>query len=180
VLSPITRRGHFNVDGHAVATGVEAVTQDTFLLVGALEQRYSFTLSFFSPWVFLLGSDAERAAGMHYDLRGPGVASMSHGPLGHPGDAEYDCWTFSRVEFGYRFFRDALRVALRGQSGIGTPGFMDDTQALPPVEVDIAFVVVRPRLQEFLRGTDPAWSHFQERLDTLPVDADVQRGISNV
>jgi hypothetical protein len=38
--------------------------------------------------------------------------------------------------------------------------------------VDISLVVLRSRLQEFMRSTDSGWSYFQKRLDTFPLEAD--------
>jgi hypothetical protein len=165
-------QGHFTINGRVLAEEVGVGTQDAFMTLGALKERYFFTLNFFSPRVFLLGADSQRTKGMRYVLKGPAVASMDHGPLGHPGDGEYDRWECSDVEFTYRFYRNSLRVGICANSELGTPGSRNAREVLPVQELRIEFVVLRPRLSEFLRTTESAWTHFQNRLKTFPIETD--------
>ena len=159
--------GTFSLNGTILATTLGVGTQDSFLTVGALDRRYYLTLDYFTPAVFSRGDDQTMFDGACYLLKGPMVASLNHGPLGHPGDGEYDRWEFSEIAFAFRFTRNTLSVTLEGTSELGLSG-AEIQQSLPKQSTQVAFTVLRPRMKEFLRATDSGWSYFEKRLDGLP------------
>jgi hypothetical protein len=172
LLSENICQGSFKINGRVLADDIGVGTQDYFMVVGALKERYFFNLQFFSPQVFNLTGDNEKTEGVQYAIKGPKVAYLSHGPLGHPGDGEYDQWAFSEITLTYRFYRGVLKVDVRGESELGLSGFCNVKQSLPPQVVQLTFSVLRPKLREFLRMTESGWSYFEKRLDAFPDETD--------
>lgn len=160
--------GRFSLNGIVLASTVGVGTQDSFLTAGVLERRHFLTLDFFTPRVFFLNDNETLVNGARYELKGPRVANLSHGPLGHPGDGEYDRWEFSEIALSFQFTRHTLSVTLDGVSEPGTSGSIREKKPLSTQSTHVAFVVHRRRMKEFLRMTDSGWSYFEKRLDSFP------------
>ncbi len=160
--------GRLSLNGTILAKTLGVGTQDSFLTVGALDRRYYLTLDYFTPRVFSRNDNQTMVDGASYLLKGPMVANLNHGPLGHPGDGEYDRWEFSEITFAFRFTRNTLSVTLEGTSELGTAGSSGVQQSLPKQSTQVAVTVLRPRMKEFLRMTDSGWLYFEKRLDSFP------------
>jgi hypothetical protein len=169
MLSDHICQGAFRLNAVTLATELGVGTADSFLTVGALAHRLYFTLELFTPRVFGL---ADRRLGVaraaRYELHGPGVASLRRGPLAHPGDGEYDRWEFAAVNFSFNITPAAIMVTLAGTSQPGASGWRDEPHPLPVQQAEISFCVLRPRMQEFLRVTDSAWSNAARAIDGFP------------
>jgi hypothetical protein len=137
-----------------------------------VERRYNLSLDFFNPRVFFINDDNTLLSGAQYILKGPRVAHLTHGPLGHPGDGEYDHWYFSEILFSIRFVLNELVIALEGTSEPSlfytrAPRPQDETKSLPSQTVQVSAVVPRSKMRAVLQMSDDSWKHFQLQIDRL-------------
>jgi hypothetical protein len=115
------------------------------------------------------GSGADMRAGIKYSISGTNVGALTHGPVGHPGDGEYDYYPIKRFEVVASFTRDLLYVQLEGVTEIGRSGFQDlSDQSRPPLHscrFNVSFFVPRGEMKLFFGFGEHDFPYFEKALD---------------
>jgi hypothetical protein len=102
----------------------------------------------------------------HYAVSGTRVGSYSEGPLGHPGDGEFDSRPISNFELRCKFSPDSLMVEIGGVTEEGISGFEQElSNPLPPWPFRVRFVVPRAHMKKFFGFKDHNFPYFEESLD---------------
>jgi len=106
-----------------------------------------------------------------YAISGTRVGSLSNGPLGHPGDGEYDTWTMTQFRVRATFSREYLAVGIDGTTAEGKSGFYRDggryLEPLPPRQFQVAFELPRKEMKQFFGIDDLHFNKVEEILDRL-------------
>lgn len=106
----------------------------------------------FSKLMFLNLVPERFAEGCYYELRGTEIGSWTYGPLGHPGDGEYEIRRFGMVRLDVRYFVDRIEAVISGKTDPGTSPY-DPNAVLDPWEFSVQFAIPRVGLEK-LFGID--------------------------
>jgi hypothetical protein len=118
----------------------------------------------FVPQMFsLIGSADRMREGVRYSISGNRVGGVSRGPLGHPGDGEYDSWSLKNFDLRGHFTKSHLEISVRGVSEEGSGSF--SIGPLAPRAFHVRFVVPREELVKFLRIAPEPAKYFNSYLD---------------
>ena len=105
-------------------------------------------------------------AGFYYSISGTHVGAYSYGPLGHPGDGEFDYRPIKQFDVRSRYTAEDLSVQIEGVTESGTSGFSQyRDKPLPPWEFQVSFIVPRADMKIFFGFTDFNYPFFEEVLD---------------
>lgn len=86
----------------------------------------------------------------HWVINASHAGSYTRGPLGHPGDGEFDYWPISSFRLETTYTPDQLRVELTLITGAGRSAFPDHQPGpLPAKNVVIWFTVQHAQMAEF-------------------------------
>lgn len=114
----------------------------------------------------LLKSDGKvMKEGFYYSVSGTKVGAISYGPLGHPGDGEYDYRPIKHFELRCRYSSEELLVLIEGVTEEGVSGFGQRHKPLPPWQFNIRFTVSRADMKKFFGFTDFNYPFFEKALD---------------
>lgn len=112
-----------------------------------------------------IGSAEKMRSGVSYSISGSDVGAFICGPLGSPGDGEFDHRPVLSFDVAARFTREELSIAFSGVTGVGRSGFRERTKPLDPWKFDVRFTVPRAELIGFLQLEPSTARYFLERLD---------------
>lgn len=113
----------------------------------------------------ILDQDPRRMSdGVFFEVKGTKVGSITHGPLGHPGDGEFDFrdMTSYRVDIRYLFDRIAIGIFGATTSGVSC---LDGHTLLPPMEFSAHFDIPKSKVAEFFKLTDLARDNLLQAFD---------------
>jgi hypothetical protein len=156
--------GSFQINGASISPEVLSWTQPSYLHTGAANRKLSIDLHVFNPWLLATLNERSMGEGVRFGITGPDCASILQGPLGHPGDGEYDRWSVERVELSFRYLYRQLHVCLAGRSGRGSGGFSGADGDQEPLGFKVDLVVPTENLKGYLHLPDSAWDFFREKL----------------
>ena len=105
--------------------------------------------------------------GIFYSVSGTSVGAYLYGPLGHPGDGEYDDRPIKRFDLHSQYTAQLLTVRIEGTTEAGTDGFSRDgsRDPLAPWAFKIQFAVPRSDMKRFFGFTDFNYPFFEQLLD---------------
>jgi hypothetical protein len=105
----------------------------------------------------------------HWNISASRVGGYSHGPLGHPGDGEYDYWSISHFRLEVAYLADHLRAEVSLTTDAGRSAFpVHRPGPLPPRKIAIRLTVQRPELPAFFGlVTDEQIAELNRRLEEL-------------
>ncbi|MBC3876036.1 hypothetical protein [Undibacterium flavidum] len=105
-------------------------------------------------------------AGFHYSISGTKVGNFSRGPLGHPGDGEYDSRPISKFDVHSKYTKKDLTVKIESVTEVGTSGFqLFQKKPLPSWNFQVNFVVPRSEMKSFFGIDDFNYAYFESLLD---------------
>lgn len=105
-------------------------------------------------------------SGFHHAIAGTDVGAFISGPLGHPGDGEFDTRQICRFELRVRYTADSLFAKIEGTTESGIAGMPEiSNQPLIPWKFDVSFVVPRSEMKQFFGFNDFNYPFFEAQLD---------------
>jgi hypothetical protein len=75
------------------------------------------------PATALVVEPERMRSGFFYSIQGTKVGGCSEGPLGHPGDGEFDIWPVVEFSIAAKYTSDMLTLGVSGSTGEGVCGF---------------------------------------------------------
>ena len=137
--------------------------------VNSIGARKTLHLHPLSRSMLRSASGADMKAGIKYSIAGTNVGALTHGPLGHPGDGEYDYHPIKRFEVLARYTRDLLCVQLEGVTETGRIGFQGlSDQSRTPLHArrfNVSFYVPRCDMKSFFGFNEHNFPYFEKALD---------------
>jgi hypothetical protein len=119
-----------------------------------------------SPKMFsYIGNVEQMRQGVSYSISGTNLGAFTYGPLGHPGDGEYDHRPVGNFIVKAKFTRKELFISFEGITDVGRSGFRDRPEPLEPWQFEIRFVVPRSEMVAFLQIDPSPSKYFNERVD---------------
>ena len=163
-----TFSGAFRLDDRLVADAVEVVLNDyEVVLLDARKlgiRQQTLCLYPVSPKMFSHVGSAERMReGFFHAAAGTSVGGLSYGPLGHPGDGEFDHRPITEFVMTARFTRQELFIRFSGTTEAGIGGMRGFFPKLAPSAFEVSFVVPRAQMLGFLQIESE--KYFIEKLD---------------
>jgi hypothetical protein len=149
-------QGNLFIDGEVDGEGVYAfLTEDTLVLSKAGDhfREKKVYLSPFNKFMLLTQNPVDIAEAFFYEIRGTNVGSIAVGPLGHPGDGEFDLRPMTSFQLNVKYMCDGIEVKIAGETGVGTSGF-DNDKPLDPWRFSAQFWIPKDQLQAFFRLDD--------------------------
>lgn len=116
----------------------------------------------FSKLMLFAAEPKRFAEGSYYELTGTEVGAWTYGPLGHPGDGEYEVRRLRGVRLDVRYFIDRVEAVLSGRTDQGTSPY-DAKRVLDPWEFSVLFAIPRVGIEN-LFGLDAS---VKEYVNTL-------------
>ena len=136
---------------------------------GALNQGFLKKTLFLQPFdVYMLRifDSNVMKEGFCYSVSGTKVGAISYGPLGHPGDGEYDYRPIKCFELRCKYSANELQVLVEGITEEGVSGFEQyRNKPLPPWRFKVYFTVPRADMKKFFGFTDFNYPFFEKALD---------------
>ncbi len=156
--------GSFEIDGKEISSRVSSWAHASHLHAGAPQSGICIKLFVFNPSLLIWLNDRSLSDGIKYSISGHKCASVRSGPLGHPGDGEFDHWDIDNIDFEFRYRKMQLHIQLTGTSLRGSGGFSRAKDDLDPLRFNISFIVENHELQKYLKLSDSIWGSFQDKL----------------
>lgn len=113
------------------------------------------------PAAFLIADPQRMQSGFFYSMTGTEVGGCSEGPLGHPGDGEYDAWPVVAFKIAAKCTSKALTLGVSGTTGEGTSGF-EHPEPLKPWKFHIEIRIPRDAIADALNLSEPEQRKLQE------------------
>ena len=136
--------------------GVSVFITDTSLHLSRAGYRTGNKGISFEPFnkrVLLAHKGRSLRESFFYEIAGTQVGNVSQGPLGHPGDGEFNYWPMRKFRVEVKFKAGGIMVSVSGESGAGRDGF-DENKALAPQYVKANFEIPIDEIKEFFQLTD--------------------------
>lgn len=158
------------IDGQAVATaasvGIDPDGNYLHLKVGT---KRSLFVQPFTPQMITRWDSAHMKEGVDYQFSGIEVGFWNWGPVGHPGDGEFENWHLKTVAIHIRYSPMCVAVTIRGSTEPGRALYKgmpdpENTSPLPPWNFDVEFSVPKAELKRFLAVADTFYTSFEQRI----------------
>lgn len=160
--------GHFEINERLLSTDVLTWASNTELHTYDRNSRFSVDLYVFNPSLLGRLNGYRGLQEQSFSIAGQKCGSISRGPLGHPGDGEFDDWDIINAKLSYFYQFGHLNVLLTGETARGCDATRRVVGELDPVQFKVGFVVPNERLKDYLKLSDSAFGFFQERLRGNP------------
>lgn len=139
---------------HGTGVAVYLTEQELFLSkIEAPRVKLNISLHPFSPSMILDHDRKRMKDGVFFEIKGSKVGAITHGPLGHPGDGEFDFRDVTSYGADIRYFPDRIRVEISGATTTGI-SCLDASTVLPALEFSVDFDIPRQGIAEFFKLTD--------------------------
>jgi len=148
--------GKILINGELVADNLSIyLTEETLILskAGARSPKKEIYLSPFNKFMVFTQTPAKLKEPFFYEVTGTSVGSIAVGPIGHPGDGEYDIRPMKSFRLDVRYLSDQIEVAISGKTSVGTDGF-DANKTLEPWDFSAQFSIAKSQIPEFFKLTD--------------------------
>ncbi len=150
--------GRILLDNIVHGTAVSAYLSEHELVLsraGSLLQKLNIFLCPFSPSMLLEHNPQRMTDGVFFEIKGTKVGSVTHGPLGHPGDGEYDFRDVTSYRLDMKCLSDRINIEIGGATTAGI-SCLDGHTLLPPMQFSVWFDIPRQGIAEFFKLTDAA------------------------
>ena len=126
------------------------LTEETLILSKAAGHlsKTKIYISPFNKFMVFVQNPKLMKEGFYYEVKGTDLGSISVGPLGHPGDGEYDIRPVTAFRLEVNYSLDCIKIDVKGTTTTGTDGF-DANKTLSPWKFSAHFEIPKERLQEF-------------------------------
>jgi len=143
--------GSMLVDGAVRSRGVRVWMSDANLALSPPGlSRFEIILFPFNPGMVFTQSEGEIREGLSFDFKGKRLGVVSEGPLGHPGDGEYNSRNIIAFRATTTYLPDRIAVRVEGESASGTDYF-DARKILPPLTFSVNFDIPKERYAAFFQ-----------------------------
>ncbi|KRB07885.1 hypothetical protein [Lysobacter sp. Root690] len=155
---------------HGTAVSAHLTEHELILSkIGGQRETLSIFLRPFSPSM-ILDLDPQRITdGVFFEVKGTKVGSITHGPLGHPGDGEFDFRDVTSYRLDMKYFFERINVEIGGATAAGID-CLDGRTWRPPMEFSVRFDIPRQDIAEFFKLTDLARDRLLKALDLAASD----------
>lgn len=152
---------------------VEAETVSVFLNGNSLSvrrggdsrvSRKELTVSPFNQYMLFTQDPKKMSGGFFYEISGTRVGGYSEGPLGHPGDGEFDYRPLRSFRLDVKYHASGITTALSGKTDEGTSPY-NDKLVLEPWEFVIRFDIPKTNMQEFFQFGDSVREYVHKLFD---------------
>ena len=156
-----------DVIGTSVSVGIDPDGGYLYLKAGSRRNLFvaPFTAGMITKW-----DSARMKVGVHYQISGTQVGSWSWGPLGHPGDGEFEARSLKALEIRISYSPASVVLAILGSTESGRALFQgrldpSNPKHLTPWDFDVEFTLQKSELKRFLSIPDAFYASFEERLE---------------
>lgn len=154
--------GTIVVDGAVRSYGVGIWMSDTDFVLKEVPQfgfsRFNIYLNPFSQSMILTQDPDCMREGLLFDIKGHKVGVVSDGPLGHPGDGEFNSRAIIAFRTTAAYVADRIEVNIDGQMTSGIDAF-DANKILQPGQFSVHFAIPKERIAEFFQMNERAHSN---------------------
>lgn len=150
-----------------VSIGIDPDGNCLYVKVG---ERSKLFVNPFTPQMITRWDSAQMRAGVNYTISGTNVGFWSSGPLGHPGDGEFENRHFKSIAIRIKYSPMMIVVSLSGDSEQGHALFKgqldpDNRLPLPSWSFEVEFSLPRASMNEFFALREGFFKSFEQRLD---------------
>lgn len=150
-----------------VSVGIDPDGNYLYLKVG---DRNALFVHPFTPQMITRWDSAQMKAGVDYNLSGTDIGFWSSGPLGHPGDGDFDNRHFMSIAIHVKYSPQKIIVSLSGGTDQGRTllkGQLDPRNPLPlpSWKFEVEFDLPRAAMKDFFDIRDGFFNAFAQRLD---------------
>jgi len=149
-------KGKIFINGHTEGTDVSIFLSGETLILRDPEElirRKNISISPFNKFMIFTQDKNLVKNGFFYEVKGTKVGAITEGPLGHPGDGEFNYWPIIYFKHTVKYFHNEISVEIEGKTETGTDG-MDSSRTHKPCEFITNFVIPMNKLQELFQLTD--------------------------
>jgi hypothetical protein len=122
----------------------------------------------FHPMMFW-GGAVER--GYQISMQGSMLGSYTNGPLGHPGDGEFEIFDVLKASISGTYRKEGLDIDIEVSTGRGDEvchfAKEEKKDVLDPLNVTAKFFVPKDILKDFLGFNDSNFKYFLDRLNAI-------------
>jgi hypothetical protein len=109
--------------------------------------------------------------GYEINMEGTELGGYRNGPLGHPGDGEYEIYDVLKTAISGKYRKEGLDIEIRVTTSRGKEvcyfAKEESEEKLPAVDVLVRFLVPKSKLKEFLGFNDSNVKYFMEKFDAI-------------
>jgi hypothetical protein len=149
--------GRIVINGKVEAESVSVfITEDSIAIRNGGEHLFAqkeFSASPFNKFMLFTQDPQKISDGYFYEIRGTRVGGFRYGPLGHPGDGEFDYRPIRFIRLDVKYLRDRISTTISGTTDSGSSPF-DREASLEPWRFTIQFEIPKSELQSFFHLTD--------------------------
>lgn len=122
----------------------------------------------FNPKMFL-GTAVE--SGYQITMQGNRVGLYKNGPIGHPGDGEFELYDVHRASISGKYRKEGLDIEISVNTGRGREvcyvANEESDDKFQALDVKVRFLVPKDRLKEFLGFNDSNIKYFMTQFDAI-------------
>lgn len=160
--------GLIMINGKVEAETVSVfLTEETFVARkggDSLFSRKELAVSPFNRYMLFTQDPSKISSGFFYEISGTKVGGYSEGPLGHPGDGEFDYRLLRSFRLEVKYSAVGITAALSGKTEVGTSPF-NNKLALDPWEFVVEFDIPKTSMQKFFQFSDSVREHVYKLFD---------------
>lgn len=150
------------MDGSVRSHGVGVWMSDANVALNEVPRfglcRFNIYLKPFSQSMILTQDPDCMRQGLFFDIKGNNVGLVSDGPLGHPGDGEFNNRNIIAFLTTATYFVDRIAIDIEGQTTSGIDAY-DANKILPPGGFSVHFAIPKERIAEFFQLSELAHSN---------------------
>lgn len=126
----------------------------------------------FNYQMFHTYSMADITKGYLINLQGNGLGDYKNGPLGHPGDGEFDVYDIDNTSISGKYHKEGLNIEIIVNTKRGKEvcyyAKEESEEKLPSLNIIARFFVPRSQLAEFLKYNEIGAQRLMDKLDSIP------------
>ncbi|PKD41149.1 hypothetical protein CWO84_05410 [Methylomonas sp. Kb3] len=109
--------------------------------------------------------------GYQINMQGSSLGGYSNGPLGHPGDGEFEIYTVLTASISGKYRKEGLDIEIEVNTSRGREvcyiAKETSEEKLQPLNVRAKFLVPKDKLKEFLGFNDSNGKYFMDQFDAI-------------
>jgi hypothetical protein len=165
--------GEMTENGTTIVQGALAVyvTEYVISLRKHVDQMFcgkALSVQPFNPRMFW-GAAVE--IGYQINIQGNTLGSYKNGPLGHPGDGEYEIYNVLKASISGKYRKEGLDIEIAVNTSRGKEvccfAKEESEDKLRALNVTVKFLVSKDKLKEFLGFDDGNVKYFMEKFDAI-------------
>ncbi|GAB1260731.1 hypothetical protein [Aurantivibrio plasticivorans] len=154
--------GSFMIDGELIGNDIKVYWSDENFSVRCMGRELS--ISSLKPEALTVHGTEDFSKILSYNVSGTSLGLSVHGPLGHPGDGEFNVWVIIEFSIKSLFTDSGLDLQIFAKTLDGKPIRHVPKGDLPPHEATISLRIPEEKLQAFLRYDDKRYFVFKQSL----------------